>query len=52
MLRGTRMSAITREPQTFNNRLGFERGLWQHQLWWFAYVPKNEGFRSIHQEVI
>lgn len=27
MLRDARMSAITREPKTFNNYLGFEQGL-------------------------
>jgi hypothetical protein len=26
-----RMAAITREPKTFNNCLGFELGLWQRQ---------------------
>lgn len=28
MLRDAWMSAITREPKTFNNWLGFERGFW------------------------
>jgi hypothetical protein len=26
-----RIAAITREPKTFNNCLGFEQGLWQRQ---------------------
>jgi hypothetical protein len=28
MLRDAWMSAVTKEPKTFNNWLGFERGLW------------------------
>lgn len=35
------MSAITREPKTFNNCLGFERGLRLHQNRCFADVPKR-----------
>jgi hypothetical protein len=28
-------------PKTFNNCLGFERGLWQRKSGWFAAVPKT-----------
>jgi hypothetical protein len=31
-------------PKTFNNHLGFERGLWQRQLGCFLHVPKTTGF--------
>jgi hypothetical protein len=34
-------SAITVEAKTFNNHMGFERGLWQHQTRSFAGVPKR-----------
>jgi hypothetical protein len=34
-------SAITVETKTFNNHLGFERGLWQHQTRRFVVVPKR-----------
>lgn len=44
MLRVARMSEITREPKTFNNRLGFERGFLQHRTGCFARVPKASGF--------
>jgi hypothetical protein len=37
------MSFITREPKTFNNCLVFERGLWQHQMRYFAGVSKSVG---------
>ena len=47
MLRDVRMCAITREPKTFNNCLGFERGLWQHQTRCFAAVPKRRVFGAI-----
>jgi hypothetical protein len=40
------MSVITREPKTFNNCLGFERGLWQHQMTYFAGVPKMRVFET------
>jgi hypothetical protein len=36
-----RKSAITVETKTFNNHLGFERGLWQHQTRRFVVVPKR-----------
>jgi sarcosine oxidase delta subunit len=29
------------ESKTFNNHLGFERGLWQHQSRRFVVVPKT-----------
>jgi hypothetical protein len=38
------MSAITVEAKTFNNRLGFERGLWKHQTRAFAVAPKTAVF--------
>jgi hypothetical protein len=37
-------SAITVEAKTFNNHLGFERGLWQHQTRGFASVPQRSVF--------
>jgi hypothetical protein len=32
MLRDAWMSVVTKEPKTFNNLLGFERGLWQPKM--------------------
>jgi hypothetical protein len=37
------MTAVMVVAQTFNNCLGFEWGLWQHQTMWFAAAPKKEG---------
>jgi len=39
-----RMSPVTVEAKTFNNILGFERGLWHRQTMWFAGVPKMRAF--------
>jgi hypothetical protein NreA len=36
-----RRAAITSEPKTLNNCLGFARSLWQHQTRCFAAVPKR-----------
>jgi hypothetical protein len=38
------MFAVTVAPKTFNNCLGLERGLWQHQTRYFADVPKRSVF--------
>ena len=38
------MFAVTVAPKTFNNCLGLERGLWQHQTRYFADVPKRRVF--------
>jgi hypothetical protein len=42
------MFAITVEPKTFNNHLGFERGLWKHQITTFTSVPKRTVFAQYH----
>jgi hypothetical protein len=42
MLRDAWESAMTRKPQTFNNWLGFEQGLWQHHTRCVAGVPKKK----------
>ena len=50
-------SAITVETKTFNNHLGFERCLWQHQTRCFVVVPKRGVFgtsccgASLHQSI-
>ena len=44
MLQGARMFAILREPKTFNNCLGSERGFWQRQTRWSMAVPKRRFF--------
>jgi hypothetical protein len=38
------MSAITVGAKTFNNRVGFERGLWQRYMRTFASVPQTSVF--------
>jgi hypothetical protein len=37
-------TAIALKTKTFNNPLGFERGLWKHQSKAFAGVPKRSVF--------
>ena len=39
-----RMSAMKVVAKTFNNRVGFERGLWKHQTRTFAVIPKTSVF--------
>ncbi|MFX0543906.1 hypothetical protein ACEWPM_019765, partial [Roseovarius sp. S4756] len=41
MLHDALMSAIVREPKTFNNRSGSERGLWQREARRDGCVPKT-----------
>jgi hypothetical protein len=45
------MPAITVETNTFNNHLGFERGLWKHQTRRFVVAPKRRVFGSIFVRV-
>jgi hypothetical protein len=46
MLRDAWTSAIAVDAKTFNNCLGFERGMWQHQTRWFADVPQRSVFEQ------
>jgi hypothetical protein len=42
-------SAITVESKTFNNHLGFERGLWQHRSRRFVVVPIRSVFGTVRE---
>jgi hypothetical protein len=44
VLRGPWMSAVARQPKTFNNCLSFERGFWQMEIGHFSAVPKRSVF--------
>jgi hypothetical protein len=44
------MSATTVEAKTFNNQLGFERGLLMHQTTTFGRVPKRSVFGTTSDE--
>lgn len=47
VLHDARMPAVVREPKTFNNLSGFERGLWQRRLRRNGYVPKTSVFGRV-----
>lgn len=35
--------------KTFNNRFGFERGLWRRKIGWFAGAPETSVFEKIYK---
>ena len=47
MLHDAQMSAIVREPKSFNDGSGSELGLWQRKSGRDGFVPENEDFWSI-----